>query len=358
MTMQIRQHRYHPPGTPPGTLVAPAVVPQVPVSMTLIAYDHEAVEEKTLSKVEDCLPYLDKKRVTWIHLDGIHNLEFLSKLGEVFHLHPLALEDVLHISQRPKVEDYEKYEFLVFIRVALQDRLEFEQVSLFLGENFLITVQEKPGDVFEPVRERIRSNRGTIRRSGADYLAYALIDTLVDGFFPVLESLGERIEDLEDQVAEKPSRETLQKIHQTRRELLNLRRAIWPERDAINSLLREESPLISPQTQVYLRDCYDHAIRILDILETYREIGTGLMDIYLSSMSNRLNEIMKVLTIITTFFIPLSFIAGIYGMNFNTAKSPWNMPELNWALGYPLALGIMAAVALGFLYFFRRKKWL
>jgi magnesium transporter len=238
------------------------------------------------------------------------------------------------------------------------DGFWIEQVSFVLGKHYLLTVQEEPQrDCFGSVRDRIRTNKGMVRKSGSDYLAYTLLDAIIDGFFPVLEAYGERIEELEDEVVTNPTRQTLQKIYEVRRELLGLRRSIWPQRDAINSLIRDGSDLISPNVQIYLRDCYDHTIQVLDMVETYRELASGLMDVYLSSVGNKMNEIMKLLTVISSIFIPLTFIAGVYGMNFNTEKSPLNMPELNWYWGYPLCLGAMVVVAASLVYFFWRRGW-
>ncbi|MHC5724992.1 MAG: magnesium/cobalt transporter CorA, partial [Nostoc sp.] len=228
-----------------------------------------------------------------------------------------------------------------------------------LGKNYLLTVQEEPEhDCFEAVRSRIEKNKGTIRKQGADYLAYALLDAIIDGFFPVLELYGERIEELEEEVIVKPTPQTPQNIYQIRRELLQLRRAIWPQRDAINSLIRDGSELIGEEVRIYLRDCYDHTVQVMDMVETYRELASGLMDVYLSAVGNKMNEIMKVLTIVSTIFIPLTFVAGIYGMNFNTEKSPYNMPELNSYWGYPVCLAVMGAIAFGLLFFFWRRGWL
>jgi magnesium transporter len=233
-----------------------------------------------------------------------------------------------------------------------------EQVSFVLGKHYLLTVQEEPEqDCFQPVRDRIRHDKGIIRKRGADYLAYSLIDSIIDGYFPVLEAYGEQIDQLEDEVVTQPTRRTLEKIYQIRRELLALRRAIWPQRDALNSLIRDGSDLISPDVRIYLRDCYDHAVQVMDIVETYRELSSGLMDVYLSSISNKMNEIMKLLTVISSIFIPLTFIAGVYGMNFNTEKSPWNMPELNWYWGYPLCWAVMILTAAGLVFFFWRRGW-
>jgi magnesium transporter len=235
----------------------------------------------------------------------------------------------------------------------------FEQVSLVVSRNYLLTIQEEPEhDAFEPVRGRIHHNKGAIRQQGTDYLAYALIDAVIDGFFPVLEDYGERLEDLQDEVVAKPTKRTLDKIHKIKRELLLLRRAIWPQRDAINSLIRDDCSLISPPVRIYLRDCYDHTVQVIDMVETYRELASNLMDIYLSSISNRMNEVMQTLTVISTIFIPLTFIAGVYGMNFDHDKSPLNMPELGWYYGYPMICTVMIAIATGLLIYFWRKGWL
>ncbi len=266
---------------------------------------------------------------------------------------------MVNVPQRPKIVDYEDQLLIIAWMVMLKDNsatFHKEQVSLILGKYYLVTVQEEPDyDCFGPVRERIRTGKGMVRKQGADYLAYCLLDSIIDGFFPVLESYGERIEELEDEVVMNPNRKTLAKIYQIRRELLTLRRAIWPQRDAINSLIRDGNNLISPEVRVYLRDCYDHTVQVMDMVESYRELSSGLMDVYLSSVGNKMNEIMKFLTVISTIFIPLTFVVGIYGMNFNTEKSPFNMPELNWYLGYPLCWGVMIAIASGLFYFFWRR---
>ena len=233
-----------------------------------------------------------------------------------------------------------------------------EQVSLILGEHYLLTVQEEPErDCFDRVRDRIRSDKGIIRKQGADYLAYTLLDAIIDGFFPVLEAYGERIDELEDEVVSNPSKNTLEKIYRLRRELLALRRCIWPQRDAINTLIRDGSSLVSEGVKIYLRDCYDHTVQVMDMVETYRELSSGLMDVYLSSVSNKMNEIMKLLTVISSVFIPLTFIAGVYGMNFDPDASPWNMPELKWSLGYPLCWVLMLGVAGSLVYFFWKRGW-
>ncbi|HZF12204.1 MAG TPA: magnesium/cobalt transporter CorA [Thermoanaerobaculia bacterium] len=350
--------RYQPPGTAPGTLTPLSQPRSAQVRVTVLDYSPEHVTEKEVGRIEEVFPFRDTASVTWINVEGLADVELLASLGRHFKLHPLALEDVLNCGQRPKVEDYDDYEFAVLKSLHRGDaELEVEQISLVFGRNYVITFQERPGDSFAPVRERIRKGKGQIRRAGPDYLAYALMDALIDEFFPVLERYGERIEELEDELVDRSSPQSVHQIHALKRDLLVLRRAAWPERDLVNALLRAESPLIHPETKVFLRDCYDHMVQAMDMIETYRELAAGMLDVYLSSVSNRMNEIMKVLTIIATIFIPLSFVAGIYGMNFDPA-SPWNLPELHWRFGYLYSLGLMAAVALGMLLYFKRKGWL
>jgi magnesium transporter len=351
--------RYHTPGTAPGTLLPVGMPGGAPVRVTVIDYGAEGCEEKRIARIEDVFPYRDSPNVTWINIEGLQDVELIEKLGRHFGFHPLALEDVLNCGQRPKLEDYGGYHFLVMKSLLRQaEVLALEQISFFLGGNYVITFQEVPGDSFEAVRERIRHGKGQIRRMGSDYLLYALLDALVDEFFPILEAYGERVEELEDAVVARPEPATLNEIHRIKRELLLLRRTAFPEREVINSLQREEAHLIHPETRVFLRDCYDHTIQVIDMVETYRDLASGLLEVYLSSLSNRLNEVMKVLTIISTIFIPLSFIAGVYGMNFNPQASPMNMPELNWHYGYPMALGLMAVLAGALVIYFRRKGWL
>jgi magnesium transporter len=350
--------RYHPPGTAPGTLRAPDTPAAGPIRVTVIDYGPDHLDEKEIESVEELAPYRDTPTVTWINADGLHDVPFLEGLGQLFGFHPLTLEDVLNGGQRPKLEDYGDYHFLVLKSLQLEDdELRIEQISFFLSRNYVVTLQEVPGDSFEKVRERIRQNKGQIRKLGPDYLLYALVDALMDEFFPVLERYGERIEELEDQVILKPSPETLGQVHKIKRDLLELRRTAWPEREVISSLQREEAHLIRPETRVFLRDCYDHAVQVIDMIETYRDLASGMLDVYLSSTSNRLNEVMKVLTIISTIFIPLNFIAGVYGMNFDRQASPLNMPELGWYFGYPAVLTLMAVTGGLLALYFKRKGW-
>ena len=353
------EYHYDQQGSIPGTLNVEKDAP--PPDIILIDYNEAERTKLKLENPEDIIPYLDTDSVSWVDVLGLGCEDVLQRLGKVFKLHPLVLEDIVNVPQRPKVEDYEDHVVIISHMVLLKEKSTGfwnEQVSLVLGKHYLLTVQEEPlRDCFQPVRDRIRSGKGTIRKQKADYLAYTLIDSIIDGFFPVLEAYGERIEELEDEVVVNPTRRTIEKIYQIRRELLALRRAIWPQRDAINSLIRDGNDLISAEVRVYLRDCYDHAVQVMDMVETYRELTSGLMDIYLSSVGNKMNEIMKLLTVISTIFIPLTFIAGVYGMNFNVEKSPLNMPELNWYWGYPICLALMLVIALSLIYFFWRRGW-
>ncbi|MBD0261899.1 MAG: magnesium/cobalt transporter CorA [Tolypothrix sp. Co-bin9] len=345
---------FHRPGDIPGTLIVDADAP--PPIIFLIDYNRTNVTRKQLNTPEECSPYLDRESVSWVDVQGLGSAEILHRLGKVFDLHPLVLEDVVNVPERPKIEDYDDQLVIISRMVVPKERgygFYSEQVSLVLGKHYLLTVQEEPEhDCLEGVRSRIQKGKGLIRSSGADYLAYALLDAIIDGFFPVLELYGDRIEELEEEVIIKPTPKTLQKIYKIKRELLQLRRAIWPQRDAINSLIREGNDLISDEVRIYLRDCYDHAVQVMDMVETYRELASGLMDVYLSAVSNRMNEVMKLLTVVSAIFIPLTFIAGLYGMNFEY------MPELKWHWGYPLCLAVMAAIAFGLIFFFWRKGWL
>jgi magnesium transporter len=353
------EYFYDEPGSMPGTLMIEADAS--PPVLFLIDYNDASATRIRLNTPEECNPYLDTESVSWVDVQGLGSEDILRRLGKVFNLHPLVLEDVVNVPQRPKVEEYEDQILMIARMITLkEDGKGFfsEQVSFILGQHYLLTVQEEPAyDSFGPVRERIRANKGTIRKQGADYLAYALIDSVIDGFFPVLEAYGEELEELEDEVVANPTRQTMERIHQLKRELLTIRRSIWPQRDAINCLIRDGNLLISNEVRLYLRDCYDHTIQVIDMVETYRELASSLMDMYISSVSNKMNEVMKVLTVISTIFIPLTFIAGVYGMNFDPEKSPWNMPELDWYWGYPACLAVMLIVAIVMVLFFKRRGW-
>jgi magnesium transporter len=344
------------PGTAPGTLETDPEAP--PPVVRVIAYSAEEVVEETVEAPRNIAGYINKWPVVWVNIDGVGDAGTLQALGEQFGLHPLALEDVANSRQRPKFEEYENHAFIV-VRMPeiLEHVIKMEQVSMFLGPNFVVTFQEWKGDCFEPVRKRIRESTRS-RLLNADYLAYALLDAIVDSYFPVLEGLSERLDEMEEQIALAPTAEIVGRVFATKHDLLALRRAIWPTRDMLNALIRDPAPMFSDSTKTYLRDCYDHAVRIVDLVETYRDLNSGLMEFYQSSVGHRMNEIMKVLTIIATIFIPLTFIAGIYGMNFNVERSPWNMPELNWYWGYPIIIAVMVLVTFGMVVYFRRKGWL
>jgi magnesium transporter len=350
---------YDRPGTTPGQLNISLDAP--PAELVLIDYDREQSTRLSLTDPGTIKKYLATHTVSWIDVLGLGNAATWETLSPIFNLHRLLVEDIVNVPQRPKIEHYQDQLLIIAIMVVLNpDGSGFtkEQVSLVLGKNYLLTVQEEPEeDCFHGVRQRIEIDRGIIRTQGADYLAYCLLDAIVDGFFPVLEYYGELIEQLEDEVMLRPDRSTLAKIHKVRRELLTIRRAIWPQRDAINSLIRDGSDLISSDVQVYLRDCYDHTVQVMDMVETYRELATGLMDVYLSAVSNKMNEIMKLLTIVSAIFIPLTFIAGLYGMNFDRSKSPLNMPELGWEWGYPFCLALMFFIASILVYLFWKRGW-
>ena len=342
-------------GLPPGTLVHIGKRESGPVRMTLIDYDAENFQEKEITDTTEYLALRDSSTVTWLNIDGVHQLDIIRKIGEQIGLHPLIMEDLVNTEQRPKMEDFGDYLFIVLRMLYCDPKektIQSEQVSLLLTKTGVLSFQEQQGDVFETIRERLRTNKGKIRGMGADYLVYALADAIVDNCFAVLETIGERIESIEDSVTEDPSPKILQTIHGLKRELVMMRKSLWPLREVINQLARDDSPLICHTTDIYLRDVHDHVIQALDTVETHRDMVSGMIDIYLSSVSNRMNEVMKVLTMFAAIFIPLTFIAGLYGMNFEY------MPEIKWHAGYPLALGIMAIVAIIMLIFFRRKKWL
>ncbi len=358
--------RHSLPGTAPGTLDSSSrTVPADQPVIRVVEYAKGDLVEHEVASVAE-LPACDSaQRVHWIEVNGSGDPEVLRALGEKYHLHPLALEDVVNTPQRPKVEPYDDYLFIVAQMTYLdgEQRVCGEQVSMFLRKNLLITIQEESDfDVFNPVRNRIRGGRGFIRTLGPDYLAYALLDSIIDHCFPLLESIGDALEALEDEVLERPEPGAIATIHEFRRTLMQVRRFVWPERDVVSALLHDDTGLVTKQTKVFLRDCYDHTIQIMDLVESYREVSSGLMELYLSAVSMRTNDIMRVLTVISAIFIPLTFIAGVYGMNFQQEKDgvrfPLNMPELSEPYGYVSCLVLMAAVAAGLIIFFKRKQWL
>jgi magnesium transporter len=336
-------------GLPPGTLFHTREKTEN-VKITLIEYDDTHYQEKEVAPEECFLAH--HTAVTWINVDGVHQVDIVEKLGEHFSIHPLVLEDIVTAGQRPKVEDYGNYLYIVMKVISGDKEIYTEQISFILGETYLISFQEKESTISDTVKERIKKGTGRIRKMGADYLCYALIDTLVDDYFVILESLGEHIEDVEESLLTDPSPETLHSIQWLKKEMMGLRKSVWPLREVISTLERGESPLVTKTTTVYLRDVYDHTIQVIDTVETFRDMLSGMLDIYLSSISNRMNEVMKVLTIIATIFIPLTFVAGIYGMNFIY------MPELQYRWGYPAVLVVMGIVGVVMVLYFRRKKWL
>ncbi len=351
-----RSGRRAPPGSAPGTLVVDPSAPK-PV-LTVCAYGPDDLREEKVAGPSGLRKTCAGAAVLWLDVAGLGDADTIRAVGAEFGLHPLALEDVVSGHQRPKVEGYDDHYFIVARAVSRAEPLDTEQVALFLGKGFVVSFREREGPCFDAVRERVRAGKGgNLRRWGGDYLAYALLDTIVDGYFPALEGLGERLEDLEDEIVVEPRRDSLRRVHELKRDLLGLRRAVWPQREAIGFLLREGETVVSKDTRIYLNDCYDHTVQLMDLVETYRDIASGLTEIYLSSMSHRLNEVMKVLTVIATIFIPLTFVAGIYGMNFDRS-SPWNMPELGWRYGYPVCLVAMGGMGIALYVWFRKKGFI
>jgi len=342
-------------GLSPGTLVHIGEKKTDKAKITIIDYDEGQFQEKEVKTVEECFPFKKTPTITWINIDGIHDIEIIEKLGKQFDLHSLVLEDILNTGQRPKYEDFESHIFVVLKMLQFdkkENEIITEQVSILFGSNFVISIQEKEGDVFEPIRDRIRNAKGKIRKMGVDYLAYCLLDAIVDSYYLILEKIGDRIEGMEEELIANPTPQTLQIIHNLKRDMIFLRKSVWPLREVVSGLERGESKLIKKSTHIFLRDVYDHTIQVIDTIETFRDMVSGMLDIYLSSLSNRMNEVMKVLTIIATIFIPLTFIAGIYGMNFKY------MPELGWHWGYFGVLGLMAVIGILMVVHFKRKNWL
>jgi magnesium transporter len=348
--------RRTPPGAMPGSLVAD---PEAPFpELSIMAWSDGSLVEKVSVPVDDLMGIIEGWPLVWVNVDGLGDAGTLKKIAEMFGIHKLAMEDVVHVHQRAKVEDYEGHLYIVArMLYGSEDRVKTEQISLFLSPGVVLTFQEQKGDCLEPVRERVRKSKGRIRRAGADYLAYAILDAVVDAWFPLLEDYGEILENLEERILDVPDKGAVAEIHRVKSDLLMIRRSIWPLRETVNGLSRDES-LVQKETLLYLRDCYDHVTQIIEIVESYRDMASGLMDLYLSSVSNRMNEVMKVLTVIATIFIPLTFIAGIYGMNFNPDVSPFNMPELNWRYGYLALWFTMLGIGGVMLLFFRRLGWL
>ena len=342
-------------GLPAETLVYTGEKKDEKIKIHVIDYDETNLIEQELTEVEACIPYKSKPTVTWINVDGVHDVTMLEKLGDCFGLHRLVMEDIMSTDQRPKMEDYGEYLYIVFKMLSSGKNGEIvtEQISLILGANYVISFQEEvEGDVFKLIRERIRNSKGRIRKMGADYLAYSLLDAVVDNYFVVLEKFGDRIESIETELIGTPTQTTVQRIYQLKREMIFLHNAVWPLREVVSALGKRESSLVKESTAPYLRDVYDHVIHVIDSVDIYREMLSSMLDMYLSSVSNRLNEVMKVLTVISLIFMPITFIAGVYGMNFK------HMPELEWHWGYPAALLVMVAISILMVFYFKRKKWL
>jgi magnesium transporter len=352
----ITKKRSKKAGLPAESLVYTGDLKGGVIKIAVIDYDDQQVAEQELTTVDQCIPYRDKPTVTWVNVEGVYDARILEKLGECFGLHRLVIEDIMSTDQRPKTEDFGGYIYVVLKMLSLDLKnvaIVSEQISLILGSNFVLSFQEGiEGDVFSPIRERIRTGKGKIRKMGADYLAYALLDAIVDNYFIVLEKFGEKVDLAEDQLIAEPSESTAKMIYGLKRELLLLHRAVWPVRELAGALTRRETTLIRDSTAPYLRDVYDHVVQAIDTVEIFREILSEMIGIYLSSVSNKLNAIMKVLTIIATIFMPLTFIAGVYGMNFK------HMPELEWRYGYYFIWLIMTSIGVGMYFYFRRKKWM
>jgi len=352
---KLSKKRSEKTGLPPGTLVHIGEKKAEKVNISLIDYDETQFQHKESVTVEEAVPFKEKPTVTWFNVTGLHEVKIVEEIGKAFNIHPLLLEDIVHTGQRPKLEDFGDYLFFVLKMLTYDEdtnEVLAEQVSLILGPNFVISFQENEGDVFNPVRERIRNSKGRIRKLGSDYLAYALIDSIVDNYFVILEHFGEKIEVLQEEVLSQPGPDTLQIIQATKRDMIFLRKSVWPLREAISVLYRGESPLITESVIPYLRDVYDHTIQVIDSIETSRDMISGTLDVYLSSVSNKMNEVMKVLTIIATIFIPITFLAGVFGMNFKY------MPELEWRWSYPIVWLVMLTAGISMLVGFRRRKWL
>lgn len=344
------------PGTSPGTIVVDPAAPKPKIQV--IAYDDTRIEESDLARPQDAKTYIDRFPCVWVNVQGLGDSEVIAEIGAVFGIHGLALEDVVNTHQRPKSEEYDDQLFLVMRMLHAEAVGQIEQLSIFLGTRYVVTFLETDRDCFGPIRKRLLEHKGRIRTLGPDFLAYAIVDYVIDEYFPRLDALGEQLDDLEERVLIRPTVSLLEEIHATRRELLVLRRTMTSTREVVNSLIRDTGTEVTNETKLFLRDCYDHTIQILEIVESQREIATGVLEIYLSSVNNRMNDVMRVLTVIATLFIPLTFLVGLYGMNFDTNVSPWNMPELHWKFGYPVLLLGMAVLIVVELYLFRRKGWI
>ncbi len=353
--LKVPKKRTRKVGLPPGTLVYTGNGEKEPVKITIIDYDEKHLQEHEILDCAECLPYRDSPTVTWLNIDSIQNVNVIEEIGRNFSIHPLVLEDLMSVNQRPKMENYDDYSFIVLRMLRVNEdkgKIEDEQLSLIVGSSFVISFQEYEGDVFEPIRTRIREDKGIIRKSNSDYLVYALIDTIVDNYFIIIEKIEEEAEKIEEKLSSSATTKSLQEINALKRAIISIRRAIWPLREFLGMIGKGDSTLFAESTILYMRDVYDHTIQLVDMADTLREIISDLTNLYLSAISNRLNEIMKVLTIISTIFIPMTFLAGVYGMNFQ------NMPELSLRWGYPAVLLAMVGIGVVMLIYFRKKRWL
>lgn len=357
---QTFSRRSHKAGLQPGALIHIGDIKTDKVTIRELDFNAENVcKDRIVENVEDCLEIHDKTTTTWINITGVHDVNVVAKACNFFGVHPLIQEDILNTSQRPKFEDFEKYVYIVLKMIswdAEEEDLLVEQISILLGDGYVVTFQEAERGILDPLRERICQNKGRIRKMGADYLAYAILDAITDNYFAVLESIGDGIEELEERMLQDTSPAMLQQIHHFKREMLTLRKSIWPTREVIGSLHRGETDLFKESSLIYLKDVSDHTIQIIDTIESYRDTVSGLLDFYVSNVNNRMNEVMKVLTVISTIFIPITFIASVYGMNFD--REVGNMPELGWHGGYYYALGLMGFIGFSLLWYFKRKKWI
>jgi len=342
-------------GMLPGALVHIGERKVENIRITIIDYDEKTFQERVVENIDECLAFKETPTVSWINIDGLHEVEVIEKIGQCYDFHPLILEDIVTVGQRPKCDEYEDYIYIVMPMLTYNWRtesIESEQISMILGRNFLISFQEKPGDIFDRIRERIRTAKGRIRKMPSDYLAYSLVDAIVDNYFVILERLNENVEDLEDKLVGEPDKTVARKILDLNRQLMYVRKSVWPIRELVSKLDRSETKLISKHTRPYLKDVYDHTIQVIESVQSLRDIMSVVLEAYVTSISNRLNAIMKVLAVIATIFMPLSFVASYYGMNFK------EMPEFQLKYGYIIALGIMAVSTIIMLYYFKKKKWM
>ncbi len=340
-------------GAPPGTLFYNGEERTDRIKITLIEYNESEFFEQEFYDLSDCLSHVKPNMVKWINVEGLHKPELVEKIGKIYNIHPLTMEDIVHVDQRPKFEDYEHYVVAIMKMISYTSEVISEQLSIILLENTVLSFQEpNNGDAFDIIRNRLRQGKGRVRKLGADYLAYALMDAVVDCYFTAIEKIGDKIEEIEEEIISDSDKKSLLQLYHLKREMIYLRKQVWPMRDMINNMVRSETNLINPSSDIYLRDLSDHVTRIIDTVETYRDLLSGIMDIYLSTNANKMNEVMKVLTIMSSIFIPVTFIAGVYGMNFE------NMPELKTQNGYFITWGIMLSVIIGLMIYFKRKKWM